>query len=336
MKAFKVDLKHAEKAKKELLEEGIYHKEYLPKKEKSKIFFPVKKEKEINVKGQFVETVLQKTEKLNTYKELLEDLPEKKRDKLPSSYDIIGNIIIIEIPDELKDTEKRIAKAILETHSQVKTVLKKASTHSGEFRTQNTKHLGGERKKETTYKENNTTLKLDVDKTYFSSRLSTERKRIYSQVKKGESILVMFSGVGSYPLTIARNSKAKRIVGIEKNPVAHKYAEENKKLNKSINVEFIEGDVRKVVPTLTNNFDRIIMPLPKDAEKFLDLVPQVAKDQTIIHIYVFNESLKDAERTIKQECKKQKIKCNIISSVVCGQYSPSTYRICVDFKVHAH
>ena len=55
-------------------------------------------------------------------------------------------------------------------------------------------------------------------------------------VKKGEDVLVMFSGSGVYPCVIAKNSKPKSVVEIEINPVAHEYALENLKLNKCSNV----------------------------------------------------------------------------------------------------
>jgi len=44
----------------------------------------------------------------------------------------------------------------------------------------------------------------------------------------------MFAGVGIYCLILAKN--AKQVYGIEVNPVAHKYALENLKLNKIGNI----------------------------------------------------------------------------------------------------
>ena len=72
----------------------------------------------------------------------------------------------------------------------------------------------------------------NVEKVYFSPRLATERLRIAKLVKKNESVLVMFSGSGAYPLVIAKNSNPNIIYGIEVNPIAHKYAEQNIFLNK--------------------------------------------------------------------------------------------------------
>ena len=334
MLGIKVKLKDAEKVKKNLLAKEIYNRYYKPIKTKTHIIFPVL-EKIDTKEGHFLEENFEKIEKQTYQDKLKEKIPENLFSELPSSYDIIGDIIILEIKDDLIKYEKEIAKSILETHPQVKTILKKSGIHEGEFRLQKLEHLSGEKTKETTYKENNIKLKLDVEKVYFSPRSSTERKRIFSQVKKGEKVLVMFSGCAPFVLTIAKNTDAEKIIGIEKNPIAHKYAVENLNLNKLKNVELIQGDVKDIIPRLDQNYDRIIMPLPKDAATFLDLAFQVAKKDTIIHLYDFEheEEIDLIKEKIKKEAEKAKIDYEILDIVKCGQYSPGKFRICADFKI---
>jgi len=255
--------------------------------------------------------------------------------KTPSSYDILGDILIIEIPSKLKN-QKQIANKLLKEHKNVKTIVKKSGIHKGKYRLQKYTHLAGQRKKQTEYKENNIRLKLDIEKTYFSPRLATERLRIAKQVKKSEEVLIMFSGVAPYPLVIAKNSQPKEIYGIEVNPCAHKYALENLKLNKTENIKLYKGDVRKVLPKIKKKFNRIAMPLPKGAEGYLDLALKSIKKKGIIHFYDFQEEKnipKDSREKIEKACKKQKKKFKILKIVKCGQYSPRKYRICVDFKI---
>ena len=68
--------------------------------------------------------------------------------------------------------------------------------------------------------------------------------RIAQLVKKGEDVLVMFSGAGPYLFVLGRNSPAKRIVGAEINPWAHYYAEQSLVLNKmEKKINIILGDV---------------------------------------------------------------------------------------------
>ena len=264
-------------------------------------------------------------------------LSKKELEFVPSSFDIVGDIIIFsEFPKELVKKEKLIGKAILENYHHVKTVLIKTKKYSGRFRTPKLKIIAGEKRKETICKENSVLIKLDVEKVYFSPRMSSERKRIASLVKPNESVLVMFSGSGVYSLVIAKNSKCREVYGIEINPIAHKYALENAKKNKLENkIKLFLGDVKNFMPKLSKKFDRILMPLPKGGEYFLDLALKYIKNKGIIHFYDFlheNEFYK-AEEKIKNACKKSKKKFKILKIVKCGQYSPRFYRLCVDFLV---
>ena len=198
----------------------------------------------------FTEKKLKKTHKI-TITDLLKDkLTKKELILVPSAFDTIGGIIILEIKQGLIKKEKIVAEALLKLNKNIRTIIKKVGIHGGVFRTQKLKVLAGERKKETTYTENGVKIKLDVEKVYFSPRLSNERKRIMKLVKPNESILVMFSGCGPYPLVLSKNTKAKEIYGVEINPLAHKYALENIKLNKISNVDLYCGDVKEILPKL--------------------------------------------------------------------------------------
>ena len=74
------------------------------------------------------------------------------------------------------------------------------------------------------------------------------------------------------------------------------------------------------------------MPLPKLADKYLDLIKFVAKNNAVIHFYDFlNED--DIPNKAVDKIKKKVKKFKVLSYVKCGQYSPRVYRICLDFLV---
>jgi tRNA (guanine37-N1)-methyltransferase len=136
-------------------------------------------------------------------------------------------------------------------------------------------------------------------------------------------------------LVIAKNTKAKSVVGVEINPVAHKFAVENVELNKLNNVELYEGDVRLVVPRLNRKFDRIAMPLPKFAENFFDVALNVVKKNGIIHFYDFetDDEFDLGKAKVKKACSIAKKKCRILRMVKAGQVGPREYRLCFDVKI---
>ena len=274
---------------------------------------------------------------MTTLKEALKSkLTKKQLALVPTSFDMLGDLAIFsDFPKELKTKEKLIANTLLELNHALKVVLKKTKKYSGKFRTPKLKIIAGEKRKETELRENNVRLKLDPEKAYFSVRLATERKRITEQIKPDEEILVMFSGVGVYPIVIAKNKNPKLIYSVEINPDACEFQKENILMNKVNNIKLFKGDVKDIIPKLGKKFDRILMPLPRGAEDYLDIALKTARKSSILHFYDFlHESEFDKEKyKIDKACKKTKKKYKIIDLVKCGQFGPGIFRICVDFKI---
>jgi tRNA (guanine37-N1)-methyltransferase len=334
MYAIKVPLKNAEKIKNLLIENNLLDFNRKIDRNKEFIFFPILDQKnKLLKKYEIIKHNLPKKEpKQNAKQKLFSLLNKDEITNLKTAFDIIGNIAIIEVDDNLIQKEKTIAQAILDTHKNIKTIVKKSGIHDGQFRTQKTIHLLGQKNKISLHKENNIILKVDVDNVYFSPRLATERKRIMQQIRKNEKILVMFSGIAPYPIVLSKNTNADSILGIELNPKAHKLALENLKLNKTKNIILINDDVNKIIPILNDKFDRILMPLPKTADDFLDSALKVSKKGTIIHFYDFlrEDNFKEAYDKIDLACKNNYFEYKIISTNKCGQHAPYTFRICVD------
>jgi tRNA (guanine37-N1)-methyltransferase len=254
-------------------------------------------------------------------------LTKKEIYLIPRSYDVVGDILIFsEFPTELKKKEKLVGEYILNQHPRIRTVTRKSKSYSGKFRTPKLKVLAGEKNKETIHKENGVRIKVNPEKAYYSPRSGTERLRIAKQVKKDENILTMFSGVAPFPLTLAKHTKAKNIVGVEINPEGHKYGKENIKLNKFNNIKLYKGDVKKVLPKLKTKFDRIIMPLPKTSEQFIKLAKSKLKKKGTIHLYTFVKK-EDFTKIIKKYSKEFKV-----SLVKAGSPSPGKFRVCLDMK----
>ncbi|NQU78257.1 hypothetical protein HQ545_00655 [Candidatus Woesearchaeota archaeon] len=124
-------------------------------------------------------------------------------------------------------------------------------------------------------------------------------------------------------------------MGIEINPTGHSYGLKNIALNKIENVKLFKGDVKKVIPKLKKKFDRVVMPLPKSADDFLETAFSAAKKGAVIHFYAFEEqgSFDKARKRIKKACEESGTSCRILRTVKCGQHAPRTYRICVDFRM---
>tara|TARA_Y100000310_G_C20555294_1_gene750192 strand:- start:376 stop:1185 length:810 start_codon:yes stop_codon:yes gene_type:complete len=254
-------------------------------------------------------------------------------------YDILGNVVVVKFDSEVRSAvKKKWASQFLKKHKSVRTVLEKSGKFSGRLRTLKTKHIAGEKTKEVLYKENGCLFRFNVDTCYFSSRLSTEREEIASAVKKGEKVLVMFSGIGVYGIVIGKNSKADEVSCVELSRACNKYAEENVKRNKlSGKVKIVGGDVRKKVPLLKQKFERIVMARPNLSDSFLDVAFKVIKKGGVIHYYGFYHEIEATAGVlvdlIEKEAQKAKKKVKILKVKKAGEIAPYRYRWRVDLKI---
>jgi tRNA (guanine37-N1)-methyltransferase len=262
-------------------------------------------------------------------------IPTNQIDKINRGFEVIGDIALIEIPDEVEKLEKNIAWALKRLHKKVNVVVKKGKRVSGKYRLRKNLVLAGENRTETLHVESGVKIKVDINKSYFSSKMGSERLRISSQVKPKENILVMFSGVGPSGLVIAKKHPQTTITLVEMNPSAHKYAKENVELNKlEKRIKLIKGDAKVEVPKLKQKFNRIIMVLPEKAHEFLSEALQVAKKCAIIHMYQFENETRTNERSneLKQLIEKTR-KVASIKAVKAGAYGPKINRYCFDIKL---
>lgn len=257
------------------------------------------------------------------------------------AFDVVGDIAIVEPGID--------GEEFLKKHNSVNVVLAKKGEVEGEFRVRDYDILASRpeardfsdvpalirprKLTETVHKESGCRFKVDPTEAYFSVRLGTERARVAKKVKKGEKVLVMFAGVGPYPVVIAKTAEPDSVIGVEINPYAVLFFEDNIVLNKlEGRVRAVEGDVKDIVPKLKEEFDRIIMPLPKDSENFLYLALKKIRKKGHIHLYkILHENDVDGFlREIKKSLSRARIEI-----VKAGEYAPGSFRYCFDITLDA-
>jgi len=244
---------------------------------------------------------------------------------LKNSFDQVGTIAQLEIPDELKNKEKIIAKKVLDSFKNITTVVKKSDITLGEYRIRPVKILAGEKTTQTIHKENGIRLKLDINKVFYTTRLSGERLRVLKLVKKNDVVADLFCGVGPYSILIAKFSKAKKVIANDLNPEAYEFLIENIKLNKVKNIEPSNKDARK----FNIKADKVLMNIPKYSEDFIKTGFKNAKVGGRIFYYCFA-----TEQEMPQLIKKiKKIHdCRVLKKTKCGDIGPRIYRWCIDLK----
>ncbi len=336
MRGISVEKKNALKAKKMLKERHLLLQNFKFAHRSEKVIMPVAAfPKSLPFPFETV-NVKFKERRAESLRGILKNkLSQKELPLVRRSFDLLGNIAIIEIPDELKKKRKVIANALIKTHPTIKTVFMKTGPTSGDFRTRPLEFVAGEKNYIAHYRESGCIFEFDVSKVFFSPRLSFERSRITSLVKKKENILALFAGVGPFPIIIAKHKPDTEITAVELNPDAAKFLRRNARLNK-VKINIIEGDVAKVLPGKFRHIDRAVMPLPFKAHSFLEYVIPTMKKGGTIHLYGFGNvetPFKELENIAKSECEKQQRKYKKVFCRIVKPYSPSTVEVVLDFKV---
>ncbi len=227
---------------------------------------------------------------INLKQALTGKLPAELLDDLPGAFDIIGDIVVIDIPTPLKPYEKVIGDAILQTHKNIKVVLSKAGDISGVFRVRDYTLLAGEDRTNTVHREFGCQYHVDLAKAYFSPRLSHEHERVATQVRAGETVVDLFAGVGPFAVLIGKRQSEAKVFAVDLNPDAVELLKVNVKVNRVEGRVFpICADAREIgIGRLHGIADRVIMNLPETAIDFIDAACNVIKPQGgVVHFYAF-------------------------------------------------
>lgn len=265
-------------------------------------------------------------------------LTEQEANNLYSAFDQIGDIIVVRIPDSLLSKKKIIGETLLESVHPARSVFYQSSDVSGDFRTRKLEVIAGEDNTETEYREYGCRFKVDVEKAFFSPRLSTERKRIADLAQDGEVLINMFGGVGMFSI-VAAKMKNCTVYNIDLNPYAANLCEQNIKLNKKMKGKIISinGDAAQVVKEQLQNIgDRTLMLLPERSDEFLNSAILATKSGGVIHYYSHQHADKrqNAVELSKQHyLEVSPVKSEILGGRMVRAVGPRYYQTVVDAKI---
>ena len=271
---------------------------------------------------------------------LAQQLPSSIIPLVSKSFDVIGDIVIIELSPTAQPYEKSIAEALMKVHKNVKTVYSKAGPITDNLRLRPLHHVLGAERTETIHRELGCRFKIDISRAFFSPRLSAEHKRVAEQVRPGECVVDMFAGVGPFSILIAKRLNDVQVHAIDANPEATKLIRENAKMNKvQGRIKVWSGDARVVVQdNLSGIATRVIMNHPSQAREFLEpAYKALRRDGGIVHYYTFAEGL-DSESNASKELAAAldnsgwKIEKTIETHKVRG-VAPMKWQVAVDAKL---
>jgi len=321
----------AEAVRQDLLAKGLLEKNLTIVREGNVILLPVKEH--FDSPFQFEERDLEEAFRpISHYSEVV-DIPDELRSLLPTSLDVIGDVALIRLPDGLRDHGPAIGDAILKAYKNVRCVFADEGVQ-GEFRIRKLIHLAGESRTKTLYREHGLTYAVDVSKAYFSPRLATERVRVTEQVKPGEVVLDLFTGVGPYAIMIARRREPSIVYAVDSNPAAFELLEENVRRNRADRVRPMLADARHALNVI-GKADRIILDLPQSAPEFYLGALQALNPGGTLHYYEILEAagMGEREEWLRRGAESAKVTIDTTKIREVKAYSPAQRHMAFDIRI---
>ncbi|WP_299267068.1 class I SAM-dependent methyltransferase [Halorientalis sp.] len=215
---------------------------------------------------------------------------EAERERAPSSWAVIGTVVLVDVGDAPRPAE--IGDALLDLHANADTVLARHGI-DGTQRRPDATVIAGVGDTETVHTEHGTRYALDLAEVMFSPGNKTERRRMGDVVRCDERcespdrtsdddrVFDMFAGIGYFTLPMARAGA--RVTATEINPDSFRYLLENARLNGvHERVDLYRADCRDVAETV--DADRVVMGY-YEAHDYLDAALSALVPGGVVHMH---------------------------------------------------
>jgi tRNA (guanine37-N1)-methyltransferase len=347
VKSLIVDKYQGEKIRSLLKKYGLIDPKLKIKIIDNKIYFPILEGADLSVIKEFTSDFnledtdfeIKRNEMPLKLRNLLSSsIPDADINLLPRSYDVIGDLILINLNDEIWDKRNLIGKIIKEKFKNIRSVFAKKGPVRGEYRIRNIENIAGDNDSITLHKENGCLFNLDLSKVYFNSRLGGERLRVANKISKNEIVTDMFAGVGPFSILIAKKRGA-FVNAIDSNPFAIAYLERNSVKNKVEKlVKIFKGNSDEIIKKyLLGTSDRVIMNLPEKAFNFLDAAIAALKSRGgVIHYYTFSdeENLNSKIKLVKKKIEAHGFKIRDLKIMCVREIAPFYYQYVLDINLN--
>ena len=269
---------------------------------------------------------------VRSYKDVA-DVPDALRRFLPSSFDVIGDIAVLKIPEELQPHREAIGLAILRWNPKIRVAAQDRGV-KGERRVRSIEVIAGERRTTTVHTEHGLRYRVDLAQAYFSPRLASERQRIADLVLEGEVVADPFAGVGPFAILIAKRRRPKLVHASDVNPAAVELLRANIGANRVDRVAAHEGDARRILARIAP-VDRVILDLPHTAFDHLPNALAAIGECGVIHVYRILERADEpaAVDRIRAIAAESGFQIAALRAHPVRAYSPTQHHVAFDVTV---
>jgi tRNA (guanine37-N1)-methyltransferase len=215
-------------------------------------------------------------------------LPDEVRRSLPRSFDVVGDVVLIRIPDALRPHAPAVGAALLGFVPGARIVGLDLGVH-GETRLRRLERLAGGGPWTTTHHENGLALDVDLEGAYFSPRLAREHAKVASAVRLGERVIDFACGIGPFGAAIVHDPRARELVAVDMNARATELAERNlRRAGPTSRFRVVTSTIEAFAPS-AGACDRAILNVPHGGVKYLATVGATVASGGTLHYYELTE-----------------------------------------------
>lgn len=260
------------------------------------------------------------------------ELPEPLLDRLPTGWQMLGDVCLVRLDGALLDHAETVGRALAEA-LDARSVLHLEGSQ-GELREPETRHLWGARDTRTIHREHGLVFHIDPAKVMFSAGNKHERHRLVDQVQPGEHVVDLFAGIGYFTLPLARAGA--QVTACEKNPTSAAFLAENVDANDLADrVEIRQGDCRKVAPA--GVADRVLLGYFPGTRAFLGCTLRALKeDGGCLHYHTVTEepdALAEAQAELLGHLPSSAPEARILGSRRVKGVGPGMAHVVLDVEV---
>jgi tRNA (guanine37-N1)-methyltransferase len=275
----------AESVRRELRELGLLRTDMRAIRTAEEVGFPVHAPPEAPLAGVRIEErdLAPEPSTPRSYRDLLQ-LPPAEQMLLPRSFDVIGDVVLIRLPPELRPRGAEIGAALRAFVPGARRVGSDEGVH-GEARLRRLVPLAGSGSWRTLHREHGLELLVDPEVAYFSPRLAREHELVAAQVRPEETVWDLCCGIGPFALTIAHRGVVRRLVAVDSNPAAIALLRENaQRLGLADRIEIRGEPVERFLPG-AGLADRVVLNLPHEGIKYVPSVAAAVAPGGTLHYY---------------------------------------------------
>ncbi|WP_456475045.1 class I SAM-dependent methyltransferase [Candidatus Pyrohabitans sp.] len=258
----------------------------------------------------------------------------EKAELLRGGWELIGDVLIINLPSELYPLRREIGEFLLSFHPRARSVVARRGI-GDELRHPEAEVIAGDSNTTTLHREHGCIFRLDPCRVMFSAGNMEERKRMAQLPARGEVVLDMFAGIGQLSIPLAKHASPRKVLAIEKRPETYEFLRENISLNRLEGImEARLGDCLEVAPE--NFANRVLMGYFFSPQRFLPKALKALKGgEGVLHYHTLvpKEALDREGEALVERIAELGYRARIAQRRIVKSYAPKRWHVVYDVVV---